>query len=241
MGKLTNRTTLITGAGRGIGRATALLFAAEGADLILVSRTEKELSETAHLCERKGAEVLWRPLDISDLGEIDRLFEEIVKRGSGVDILINNAAMFDKGLMADYPVERFRAMLETNLIAPYYLSQKVLPLMHERRGGAIVNISSLSGYTGAEKFPTFGAYNISKYGLWGLTEILALEGRERNVRVNQLTLSGVDTAMFSKAVPPGVEADLTPEDVAHKILYLASDDSGSLTGENLLLLEKPTE
>lgn len=241
MGKLTNRTVLITGAGRGIGRATALLFAAEGAGLVLVSRTERELSETAQQCEKRGAEVLWRPLDISDLGEVDRLFEEIAKRSSGVDILVNNAARFDKGLIAEYPVEKLRAMLETNLIAPLYLSQKVLPLMDKRKGGVIVSISSLSGYAEAEKFPTFGAYNISKYGLWGLTEILALESKQRNVRVNQLTLSGVDTDMFRKAVPPGVKADLTPEEVARKILYLASDESGDLTGANLLLVEKPAE
>jgi NAD(P)-dependent dehydrogenase (short-subunit alcohol dehydrogenase family) len=91
---------------------------------------------------------------------------------------------------------------------------------------------------GVEKFPTFGSYNISKYGLWGLTEILALELKQKNIRVNQVSPSGVDTELFYRAVPPGVQPSLSPEDVANIILYLASERSAPLSGENLRLFGK---
>jgi NAD(P)-dependent dehydrogenase (short-subunit alcohol dehydrogenase family) len=239
MVKVRGKTALITGAGRGIGRATALLFAREGAALIILSRTEGQLRQTVQLCEAEGARVFWRAVDVSDFRQVDSLFENLTEQIKQIDVLVNNAAMFDKGPIDDYPVAKLKAMLDTNVAAPLYLAQKVLPLMDSKAGGAIVNVSSLSGCVGQEKFPGFGAYNISKYALWGLTEILALESERRNVRVNQVSLTGVDTEMFRRAVPPGVKAVLSPEDVAEKILFLASDDSGDLTGENLLLTEKP--
>jgi 3-oxoacyl-[acyl-carrier protein] reductase len=142
-----------------------------------------------------------------------------------VDILINNAAVFASGRSSEFPIERFQHLLDINLLAPYYLCQKVVPMMDSERWGTIVNVSSFSGCFGVTKFPGFGAYNISKYGLWGLTEILALENKERNIRVNQISLSGVDTEMFKQAAPPGIKANLTPEQVAGEILYLASDES----------------
>ena len=233
--KLTGKTALITGAGRGIGRATALLFADHGADLVLVSRSETELNKTAEECRVKGATVLYDTIDIAEQGQIDILFEKISKQFKHVDILINNAARFRAGLMKEYDPDEFRLMLETNVTAPFYLARKTVPMMNNTNGGAIVNVSSFSGCFGVEKFPGFGAYNISKYGLWGLTEILALEFSELNIRVNQVSPSGVDTAMFRKAVPPGVKPDLSPEQVAEKILYLASDDSSPQTGANIMI------
>jgi NAD(P)-dependent dehydrogenase (short-subunit alcohol dehydrogenase family) len=235
MKKLKDKTALITGAGRGIGKAAAILFAQNGANLIIVSRTENELEETARQCAQYDVDILVRPIDLSDIQQIDKLFDEIKSRFKSLDILINNAAMFDSGFLADYPVERFQAMLQVNLIAPYYLAQKSLAIMDSQKGGAIVNISSYSGCFGVEKFPGFGAYNISKYGLWGLTEILAIELAERNIRVNQVSPSGVATRMFEQAVPPGIAADLLPEDVAKKILYLAGAESAPMTGQNILM------
>lgn len=235
--RLFGRTALITGAGRGIGRATAMMFAEQGADLILVARTALQLDETTALCKTINSEVrvLSVPTDLADLRQIDRLFAVINERGMTVDILINNAAVFASGLSSEFPINQFQRLLDINLLAPYYLCQKAIPLMVKRRWGMIVNVSSFSGCFGTTKFPTFGAYNISKYGLWGLTEILAQENKELNIRVNQISLSGVDTQMFIEAAPPGVKADLTPEQVAREILYLASDESAPMTGGNLIL------
>ncbi len=234
---LFGKTALITGAGRGIGRATAMMFAEQGADLILIARTALQLDETATLCKtiNSGVCVLSVPTDLADLKQIDRFFELANERRMTVDILINNAAVFAAGRSREFPVNQFQHLLDINLLAPYYLCQRVIPMMDQKRGGTIVNVSSLSGCFGTTKFPGFGAYNISKYGLWGLTEILALENKEYNIRVNQISLSGVDTQMFLEAAPPGVKADLTPEQVAAEILYLVSDESAPRTGGNLIL------
>ncbi|MGB5138712.1 MAG: SDR family oxidoreductase, partial [Candidatus Zixiibacteriota bacterium] len=148
---------------------------------------------------------------------------------------VNNAAILIKSLLAEYKPADFQAMLAINVTAPLLLSQKVLPMMIERGGGTIVNISSLSGCFGVQKFPGFGAYDMTKYALWGLTEMLALENMNNNIRVNQISLSGVDTQMMRSALPPGVKANLAAEQVAKHVLYLASDDSEPLTGENIIL------
>jgi NAD(P)-dependent dehydrogenase (short-subunit alcohol dehydrogenase family) len=235
--RLFGKTALITGAGRGIGRATAIIFAEQGADLLLIARTATELEETVALCKTVNGNihVLSVPTDLADLQQVDRLFAVIEEHGMTVDILINNAAVFASGLSSEFPVDRLQYVLDINLLAPYYLCQKAIPLMLKKRSGTIVNVSSFSGCFGTTKFPGFGAYNISKYGLWGLTEILALENKEQNIRVNQISFSGVDTRMFLEAAPPGVKADLTPEQAAAEILYLASDESAPITGGNLIL------
>jgi NAD(P)-dependent dehydrogenase (short-subunit alcohol dehydrogenase family) len=235
--ELIGKTALITGAGRGIGRATAIMLAKQGADLILIARTAEQLDETTALGKavNSGVRILSVPTDLADRRQIDRLFELIDERGMTVDILINNAAVFASGRSSEFPIDRFQHLLDINLFAPYYLCQKVMPMMEKKHWGTIVNVSSLSGCFGTAKFTGFGAYNISKYGLWGLTEILALENKGRNIRVNQVSLSGVDTEMFKQAAPPGIKADLTPEEVAGDVLHLASDESAPRTGGNLIL------
>jgi len=235
MNKLDHKTAMVTGGGRGIGRATAELFAQNGANVVIVARTESELRETARVCSQYDVKVLWKAVDLAKLDQIDTLFDEIVKAFPSLDILVNNAAKFDSGMMAEYDIARFRNMLDINLIAPFYLSQKAVAMMNPESGGAIVNISSFSGCFNTVKFPGFGAYNISKYGLWGLTEILALELESKNIRVNQVSPSGVDTRMFEQAVPPGIKAEFQPSDIARKILELVSDKSSGITGQNIMM------
>jgi len=235
MKKLSGKTALITGAGRGIGRATAILFAEQGADVILVARTIDQLEKTAEKCRTFNVKAAIKATDLADQKQIESMIDDIKQTYPQIDILINNAGHFDGGLMEDYDIESFRHMLDINLLAPFYLAQKIIPLMDHETGGTIVNVSSFSGCFNVPKFPSFGAYNISKYGIWGLTEILALELNDRNIRVNQVSPSGVDTEMFHKAVPPGVSADLQPEQVAEKILYFASNESSPRTGENFMM------
>jgi NAD(P)-dependent dehydrogenase (short-subunit alcohol dehydrogenase family) len=235
--RLLGKTSLITGAGRGIGRATAVLFAREGSDLILAARSAEQLAETAALCHEadENCAVLTVPTDLSDLSQLNRLSVSVAGFTDGVDVLVNNAAVFEAGLVQEFSIDKFRELLEVNLLAPFRLSQMVMSLMDKKESGTIVNISSLSGCFGTTKFAGFGPYNISKYGLWGLTEILALENWRRGIRVNQLSLSGVDTQMFTKAAPPGLKPELAPEQVAQEILYLASEESAPITGKNLIL------
>jgi len=239
MKKLENRIALITGAGRGIGMATAVQFAREGADLILISRTADELSETANLCLAHKVNVFTATVDLAEKRAIDHLFENLPDDFARIGILINNAARFIAGRIDEFSFEDFQSMLQTNLIAPYYLSQKVIRIMKNNSGGNIINISTYSGLPGAQKFPEFGIYGITKYALWGLTEYLAVENREFNIRVNQLSPSGVDTRMYKEASPPGIPPDLSPTEVARQILYLASDDSFPLSGANITLEGMP--
>ena len=233
--KLTGKTALITGAGRGIGRATAILFAEHDANLILIARTAGELEETERLCLKDSTNIFTRTIDLAKESQIDNLMNKLPDDFTPIDILVNNASWFDSGPMSEYDINDLKMMLQVNVLAPFYLSQKVIAMMNKETRGCIVNVSSFSGCFGVKKFPGFGAYNISKYALWGLTEILALEGREKNIRVNQIAPSGVDTQMFRQAVPPGVEPDLSPEEVAGQILYLASDDSHPLSGANIMI------
>jgi len=234
---LEGRIALISGAGRGIGRATAVAFSREGASLLLLARTLDQLKETAALCEDGDGEVVTLSVDLLDTDAISDAIGTARRTFPTIDILINNAAMFDSGIMAEYTSDRFEAMFKTNVLAPFCLAKAVIPMMKAQGGGTIVNISSYSGCFGVEKFPGFGAYNITKYALWGLTEILAIENKSFGIRVNQVSPSGVDTQMFREAVPPGVLPDLSPENVASKILFLASDDSAPLTGSNILIPE----
>lgn len=237
--KLAGRTALITGAGRGIGRGIALQFAEAGANLVLVARTEAELIQTANDCRKLDATVHAETLDLAQADQIAGLFQHLDSAGVTIDVLVNNAAIMIKSLMQDYRRSDFELSLAVNVLAPMILAQKAIAMMRRRRQGAIVNISSLSGCFGAEKFPGFGAYNVSKYALWGLTEILAVENREHGIRVNQLSLSAVDTRMFREAAPPGLTPNLTIKQVARQVLYLASDDSHPLTGENIILTGMP--
>lgn len=239
--KLAGKTALITGAGRGVGRGIALSFASAGADLVLLARTESELNETAAACRRAGVAVTGECVDLGLPEEIDRLFEKLAQQGTTIDVLVNNAAVLIKARMQDYRRSDFDLMHAVNVTAPLILAQKVLPMMQRRGSGTIVNISSLSGCFGVPKFPGFGAYNVSKYALWGLTEILAIENQQFGIRVNQLSLSAVDTRMFRNAVPEGLEANLTVEQVARQVLYLASADSDPLTGENIILTGMPSK
>jgi len=237
--KLAGRTALITGAGRGVGRGIALQFAEAGANLVLIARTESELQETTNDCRKLGASVHAEVLDLAQAVQIEGLFQHLETRSITIDILVNNAAVMIKSLMQDYRRSDLEMSFAVNVTAPMMLAQKAIAMMRRHRQGAIVNISSLSGCFGAEKFPGFGAYNISKYALWGLTEILAVENRDYGIRVNQVSLSAVDTRMFHEAAPPGLKPNLTVEQVARQVLYLASDDSYPLTGENIILTGMP--
>ncbi len=155
--KSVGKTALITGAGRGIGRATAMLFAREGYDLVLMARTAKQLVETASLCKDNGRHVtvMSLALDLADRKQIDHCCAQIGERCETVDVLVNNAATFAFGLVSEFSLTDFHRVLEVNLIAPYYLSQKTVLSMSKRDGGAIVNVSSLSGCFGTAKFPGF--------------------------------------------------------------------------------------
>ncbi len=235
---LAGKTALVTGASRGIGAQIAREFAARGADLIICARNGDALATTASACRESGANVFSATVDLSERESIDHFFRSIADRNLAIDCLVNNAAILIKNQMADYPLPDFELMMQVNVIAPLQLCQLAIPYL-KRNSGTIVNISSLSGCVGVPKFKGLGAYNISKYSIWGLTEILALELAQDSIRVNQVSFAGVDTDMFRYAVGADARAPLTIEDAARHVVYLASPESAPLTGENIILAGVP--
>jgi len=231
---LEGKTALITGASRGTGQAVVKLFSSHGADIFCCARSEDKLVELRdNLNDENNIHI--KKVDLGHVSEIESFFEFITANTETLDIVVNVAGIHIGSRIDSIQESDYNNIMDVNLKAPIMICRNAIPLMEKAGGGCIVNVSSLSGCFGLEKFESFGAYNISKYGLWGLTEILAIELKAKNIRVNQVSPSGVDTKMFYEAVPPGVQPSLSPMDVANTILYLASENSAPLTGENIRL------
>jgi NAD(P)-dependent dehydrogenase (short-subunit alcohol dehydrogenase family) len=231
--RLKNKVTLITGGGRGIGAATAMLFASEGAKVAIASRTEKELFDVAGQIKTKYGSnvVLAHPADVSDEPSVRDLFSKILERFGPVEILVNNAATLEVGDFIDLKAETWDEIMKVNLKGAFLCSREAFHQMRDSgRGGVIVNLSSLGGIQGTPKFKGLSAYTVSKYGIVGLTECLAVEGKPFGIRVNGVAPGAVETAMLKKAAP-FLKTRTTPEDVARTILFLCDEkESRSLTG-----------
>lgn len=229
--QLAGKSIIVTGAGSGIGRACAVKCAAEGARVALAGRRKRELEQTAQ-STGAGAAVFIRACDIGTEAGVLGLFEQALETWGRVDGLVNCAAIFRKAAAADLALEDWNELLRINLTGTFLTCREAFRRMAP--GGSIVNLASLSGVPGFEKFPGFTAYNVSKYGVLGLTEILAVEGKARGVRVNCLSPGAVDTAMLRQAAPHLAPA-VRPEEVADAAVYLLSDRSTAVTGANLIL------
>ena len=227
-----NRVAIITGAGRGIGRATALRFAREGARIALFSRTASPLNEVVAEIERGGHVALAQAGDVAREEDVHRLFQKVVETWGRVDILVNCAGIVAAQPFVDMDVATWDRVLGVNLRGTFLCCREAFALMARQRLGVIVNLSSLSGVKGVEKFPGLSAYNVSKAGVASLTEILALEGKPYNIRVCALSPGAVDTEMLRQAAPH-LKAGMTPDDMAELILFLADDSGRKLNGTNL--------
>jgi len=233
--KFEGKRVLITGASRGIGLACLKLFLENGAVVFGCSRSQADLDKVLDQFPDYQDQLHLIPIDLVKSGDIEKLFEFIKSKTDILDCVINVAGIHIASMMLELTEADYDQVLNVNLKAPVFICRHAVPFLEKSSHPTIVNVSSLSGCFGLQKFPEFGAYNISKYGLWGLTEILAIELKEKNIRVNQVSPSGVDTEMFYKAVPPGVEPSLSPADVARTVIYLASEESAQLSGENIRL------
>src|SRR4029079_3803746 len=156
--------------------------------------------------------------DIADAADIDRLFREVEARFGSADILVNNAGMIDPGRIAEVTPERWDRMFAVNVRGTFLATQRALPSMVSKHRGAIVNVSSISGVIGPEKFPGFASYNASKAAVIAMTEAIAVELRGTGVRINAVSPGSVDTKMWAQA-SGGAAADMTPEEVAETILF----------------------
>ncbi|HET7478224.1 MAG TPA: SDR family oxidoreductase [Rubrobacteraceae bacterium] len=224
------KVVMITGASKGLGKALALAFADEGASLVINARSEESIRPVAEEAESRGAEVLAVAADVSKGADVERMVSDAVERFGRIDVLINNAGVLGpRTKLEEHTEEEWRQVIDANLTGPFLVTKAVIPHMPE--GGSIINVVS-----GASAGPRadWGAYAISKFGVEGLTGNLALELKDRGIRVNSVDPGGMRTEMRAAAYP---EEDpttrITPEENTAVFLYLVSDESRDVTGERL--------
>lgn len=175
MGKLTGKVALITGGNKGIGKGIALGLAAEGAALTITARGLAELQYTAAELAAQGANVLALPADLTDEQQVQDVFGKSQERFGRLDLLVNNAGAFDGGPLDQLSVAAWDKVIAVNLRAPFLCTREAMRIMKQQGGGRIINIGSIS----AQRVrPHSAAYSASKHGVWGLTQVTALEGRE---------------------------------------------------------------
>jgi NAD(P)-dependent dehydrogenase (short-subunit alcohol dehydrogenase family) len=220
------KVAIVTGASSGIGRCTAELLAQRGARVAAFARSAEKLASFA------SDRILAVHGSVSVLGDVERLFSTAESHFGHVDVLINNAGMIDPAPLIGTTFDEWQEMFSVNVHGVYLTCRRALPSMMERRAGAIVNVASISGVPGPEKFPGWVSYCASKGAVISMTEALAVEVKAHGVRVNCVSPGSVDTAMWAEA-SGGAPASMTPEEVAETILFLASDRSRPMNGQNL--------
>lgn len=216
--ELTGKNALITGAGKGIGRAVAVALAKEGVNLGLIARTESDLKDLAVELQREySIKVSIAPADISNSAEAEASAAKLKQELGSVDILINNAGIAKFGTLLEMDPEEWKRILDVNVMGTYNVTRAVLPDLVAQNSGDIINVASTAGERG---FATGSAYCASKFALMGMTESLAQEVRKHNIRVTALTPSTVNTDLASNAGLKIGDEDrmMQPEDVADLVL-----------------------
>ncbi len=229
-----NRVVVVTGAGRGVGRATALLFAQQGARVALMSRTTRQLDEVVAEITAMGGEAVAFAGDVAREEDVLALFELVRTRYGHVDILVNCAAIVAVKPFAEMDTATWDEVIAINLRGTFLCCREAFRSMTEQKQGVILTISSLSGVKGVEKFPGLSAYNVSKAGIASLTEILAVEGKPHNIRVSAVSPGAIDTEMLRQANPQ-LKAGMTPDELAEILLFLADDSGRMFSGSNIEL------
>lgn len=178
MGKLDGKVAVVTGGGRGIGRGIARGLAAEGAAVVVAARSNEQVRAVADELTAMGTQVLAVPTDVTDEGQVQALFRATTERFGRLDLLVNNAGAFDGGPLDSLSLEAWNKVIAVNLTGPFLCTREALRIMKPQGGGRIINIGSIS----AQRVrPNAAPYGTSKHGLWGLTQVTALEGREYGV------------------------------------------------------------
>jgi 3-oxoacyl-[acyl-carrier protein] reductase len=210
---LKGKVALVTGAGKGIGRAAAIALAKEGAHIGLIARSEDKLQQVKAEIEALGVKAAYAAADVASMDDINAAVETLKEDLGPTDILINNAGIAKFGKFLELDPQDWKHIIDVNLMGVYYVTRAVLPQMIERSSGDIINISSSAGQKGA---PITSAYSASKFGVLGLTESLALEVRKNNIRVSALTPSTVatDLAIDQNLTDGNPEKVMQPEDLA---------------------------
>ncbi|HEX6622932.1 MAG TPA: SDR family oxidoreductase [Pyrinomonadaceae bacterium] len=220
------KTAIVTGSTKGIGRAIAEALSRAGMNVCVSARKIEEIEQTVRELEGAGeGGVTGAACDVRDYEEVRALFEHAVAEFGGVDVLVNNAGVGIYKPVEEISPEEFRAVLETNLFGVFYCTREAIPLMKQRGGGYIVNISSLAG---TNAHPRMAAYNASKFGLNGFSEALMQEVRHDGIKVSYVMPGSVNTEFGGDTVSAEKSWQLQPEDVARVVTALLAHDERSL-------------
>jgi len=230
---LAGRLVVVTGASRGIGAGTAQALAAAGAHVVLAARDGQALDRVARRIKDGGGRATPVTTDVRDEGAIERLFAEVSRVGQ-LSALVCAAGVLTPALFAETTPAMWRETLDVNLTGAFLCCRAAFTAMIPAGEGRIVTIASLSGVYATEKFPGLAAYNVSKYGVIGLTEAIAVEGKEHGISAICLSPGAVDTEMLRRA-NPALRPGLTPDDVAELIVALLDSPLAPASGANIPL------
>ena len=235
---LEGKVAMVTGASQGLGRALALAYAREGAMLVINSRNYESIRDVVEEIHGLGVEVLGIAADVTNSSDVEDLVDVAVEHYDRIDVLVNNAGLLGPRVaIEEYPEDEWRRVLDANLTGPFLVSKATIPYMRE--GASIVNVTSGVSIEGRAQW---GAYSVSKFGMEGLTQILAAELKDRGIRVNSVDPGGMRTGMRAVAYPDeDPTTRITPEENTAVFLYLASNESRDITGERFKAQEfQPT-
>jgi NAD(P)-dependent dehydrogenase (short-subunit alcohol dehydrogenase family) len=236
--RLKDRVAIVTGAGGGIGAATAKRFAAEGASVVVADVMDEQAAAVVAEIEGAGGVAIAAHCNVADKSEVDALVAAAVDAFGTVHILVNNAGITRDGFAAKLTEEKWDAVIDVNLKGAFLCAQAVMPIMNEQGWGRIISTSSI----GADGNMGQANYAASKAGIVGLTRTLSLEGARNNVLVNCISPGATETQMFAgvpekvvkfmlSRIPLGRLAN--PDEIASVHTFLASDDSSYITGQNI--------
>lgn len=230
---LKGKMAIVTGAGRGIGRAIARRLSVAGANVVLASRTTEQLEETQRLIDRAGGLALAVPADVTRAEDIERIVDSAMGTYSRIDILVNNAGTAPLAPITEMEPPAFDRILATNIRSVYLCSRAVWPIMADAGGGVIVNISSVAAF---DPFPGFAAYGAAKAFVNTYTKALAQEGKPVGIRVYGVAPGAVDTHMLRGAFPDfPPEKMLQPDDVASLVETLLLPGCRHISGQTLVI------
>jgi len=227
--ELKDKVVLITGAGRGIGRATALAFGREGACVAAVARTTCEIRDVAETIRRNGGRAVHVRADITRPAHVRDMARKVEQRFGPVDILVNNAGIAIFKPLLETSVEEWNRLMAVNLRGTFLCTKAVLPSMMKRKRGTVINVASQAGRKG---YSGQSAYCASKHGMAGFTKVLALEAKPCGIRVHLVNPGGVDTRLVREGRDDvDVSKYMQPEEVANVILYLAQQEGRATIDE----------
>lgn len=247
MGRLDQKVAIITGANSGVGAATALLFAKEGAKVVLTARREAKLQEVIQQIQDIGGEAMYVVTDVSKVDDVKNLVNKTIEAYGSIDILVNNAGVLDKGLepIDTFADEDLNKVMEINTKGAMYCTREVSPIMEKNKKGSIINVASVAGMLGCGG----AAYVASKAAIVGITKHSALRFADKNIRCNAVCPGSVTTPMVAGMTPDNMNSDMfgammkhsdmsvpicTPDDIADILLFLASDESRAITGQAII-------